>query len=105
MPTITTPNRTLRIIDRKRTADGTNFLTVRTRIGEVETVYFVKLTGSERIGRFAEFRKSDGTTYRCTVAAGLSGSCTCPDFTYRRTRIGGECKHIAATRAIVAKGD
>lgn len=35
---------------------------------------------------------SNGHTYEVT-----KHSCTCPDYTYRKAKIGGICKHIAST--------
>jgi uncharacterized Zn-finger protein len=43
-------------------------------------------------------------TYRVTIA-GLSESCTCPDYIHRKARAGKRCKHIEAVFFYAAEGN
>ncbi|WP_051276688.1 amidoligase family protein [Desulfovirgula thermocuniculi] len=50
----------------------------------------------------AEVASASGAVYRVEVGEGGRMTCTCPDYRFRRSRTGGECRHIGAYRSALA---
>lgn len=99
MATKTKPVRTMGVIYSHEFADGSAACGVRVTCGKVRDLYTVS-----RERDSLEIEWSHGTqpdrSYTVTVTVGGSPvACTCDGF-----RFGGECRHAAATRSLLASG-
>lgn len=59
----------------------------------------------ERTRIVTQKSKRDPNVKHTTIFGGLQGTCSCPDFTYRRAPRGQECKHITYWNDVLRKAE